>query len=391
MSKYLFFIGRYLAYFFMGAEIIMLPFLISDKVVYGDMEYFKSLLSLMPLLLMGFHSGYLRSYYVEKKDLTNSLLVGGSILLFPLAVVIGLYFKNGALFFACMSSGLSIFLEKIYQRKEKFLLAILFKPLISTFNILLLYLFFKIFKLGSSLDILTILSLSYIISIVIFILPQISELNLRVNFAQLKKDIQKLIMNGFWLNLGTMCVNLFLFLDRSFLKENDANALSDYSFAYNISQVLFVFFTSISYINEVKLGESISKFSSLFFWKAVSRLFIYLMIGILVIGIGYYILLYFFPQFSQGDKFFFVLAPSWGLFFATGALGVVAQYMGIQRRMSLFLLVITLFNLILYVVCLYSKIEINPFLWISKSGILIVSYSLYLLWSIRKKIAENEN
>ncbi len=391
MSNYLFFIGRYAAYFFMGAEIIMLPFLISDKTVYGNMEYFKAFLSLMPLLLMGFHSGYLRSYYVEKKDLTNSLLVGGGILLFPLAVGSALYFKNIVLFFACMSSGLSIFLEKIYQRKEKFLLAILFKPLISTFNILLLYFLFKVFKLGDSLNVLTIVSLSYIISITIFSLPQISELNFRIDFTQLKVDIQKLILNGFWLNLGTICVNLFLFLDRSFLKENDANALSDYSFAYNISQVLFVFFTSISYINEVKFGESINKFSALIFWKVLSRLFTYLLIGILVIGTGYYILLYFFPQFSQGDKFFFVLAPSWGLFFTTGALGVVAQYMGLQRRMSLFLLVITLFNLILFVICQYSKIQISPILWISKSGILIVIYSLYLLWSIRRNIAENEN
>ena len=68
-SKLLFIAGRYGLYGFMGAEIILLPHIIPEKNAYGDVEYFKSFIVLVPLLLMGFHSGYLRTCYVHQQDL----------------------------------------------------------------------------------------------------------------------------------------------------------------------------------------------------------------------------------------------------------------------------------------------------------------------------------
>lgn len=385
MNKYLFFIGRYLAYFFLGLEIILLPYILPSKVDYGNLEYFKAFLSLLPLLLIGFQSGFLHLYYIKKNDLTTSLLIGGTILMFPIALVSAVYFQNILMFFACLASGYSIFLEKVFQKNNMLLRAIFFKPIVSIFNIILIYLLIVIFKIKLSLT--TLICISYIFSIFVYAFPAISKTNFKFNFKDLIKDIKLLIYHGFWLNLSTMCVNIFLFTDRTFIKNYDQIILADYSFAYNVCQVLFVFFTSLSYFNEVKLGENIASFRIIDFNKSLFKVFFYFFIGFIVLGIGFSIIIRFFPLFSESKIYFVLIGLTWGVFFASSSLGVISQYIGIQKKMSLFLLLITIINCLFYFFNNAFNLLISPQIWVLKSGIMILLFSFFQINRIRNKLA----
>ena len=344
MHRYAFIIGRYFMYGFMGAEVLLLPLLVTDKAGYGDIEYFKALIAMVPLLLMGFHSGYLRTIYTEKEDLSRELLVGGALLMIPVSAASAIFFGNPVLFFACMASGMALFLEKIYQKEQKFILALMYKPMIAVLNISLVLLAYRVLLLGDSVNILTLVSCSYIAALLLYSLPNIKLIHLDVQWNGLWAGIKKLVTNGFWLNFGTMCVGIFLFLDRTYLRSANPEALADYSFAFNVSQILFVFFTSLSYINEVKLGESVDRLSAQAFLSAIKRIVLILLAGVALAIVGYHGLLQFFPEYSSSLGFLYVLAPSWGLFFAAGTLGVVAQYIGKQKLLSLFFLGVTAVN-----------------------------------------------
>lgn len=362
MHNYTFIIGRYLMYGFMGAEVLLLPLLLPEKADYGDLEYFKSLITMVPLLLMGFHSGYLRTLYTEKLDLSRELLVGGALLLVPIALMSAVFFENAVLWFACMASGMALFLEKIYQKDGKFLLALMYKPLISVLNITLAVVTFRVLLHGAPTSILSLVSWSYIAAFLLFSIPIIGRRKIVVVvWSRLWMGIRKLVSNGFWLNFGTMSAAIFLFLDRTYLRLADPEALADYSFAFNISQILFVFFTSLSYINEVKLGETVERLSFRMFRSAIRRILLVLAVGVIVAIVGYHGLLQFFPQFSSGLPYLYLIAPSWGLFFAVGTFGVVAQYIGLQKLVSLFFFGVTTINGFFLSCANYSVAALPPF------------------------------
>ena len=389
-SKILFIAGRYGLYGFMGAEIILLPHIIPEKNAYGDVEYFKSFIVLVPLLLMGFHSGYLRTCYVHQQDLRGGLMIGGTILLVPLAIASAFYFNNVILFFACLASGIGLFIEKIYQRDERFILSLLYKPLIAVFNILLLYLSVRMWSDTQVIPYLSVIGISYIAALGFFIVPAFSRLKLKIDVRQLKKEVKILVSNGFWLNLGTVSLQLLIFTDRTYLRRIDSGALADYSFAFNISQALFIFFTSVSYLNEVKLGAKYREFRIDQFWSILKRQVGFLVVGVLFILVGYEFLLKIYPQFAGGRMFLMIVAPAWGFFFAAGALGVLAQYIDVQKQLSLVLLGLMVGNALMFSGSGAFMEPLSPLIWILKSGLLVLGYGLFMLWIIYRKLVRGE-
>lgn len=386
VNKYFFIVARYALYGFMGAEIILLPTIIPEKNAYGDVEYFKAFIVLVPLLLMGFHSGYLRTCYVDGRDLRGALLLGGALLLIPIALGSAFYFQNAVLFFACLASGMGLFVEKIYQRDERFILSLFFKPLVAVFNILLIFIAVQMAEERAPIPYLTAISLSYALALALFMIPLVGKFKFQLGIRRLIGEVRLLISNGFWLNMGTVCLQLFLFTDRTYLRQIDANALSDYSFAFNISQVLFIFFTSISYLNEVKLGAIFRDFQTDQFWHLIRRQFSFLIIGVLLVVIGFEGLLQVYPEFAGGRPFLLIIAPAWGFFFAAGALGVIAQYIGVQKQLSLIMVGLLVLNMLIYFSCSQITGYLTPLNWILKSGIIIAAYTFFMLWTINKKL-----
>ena len=124
-----FILFRYFLFAFIGLEVLLIPVIFDNKEIYANGEYFKSFIALMPLLLIGLHSGFFRTKYIHKIDVRHSLVFASIILLLPVSVFFSIFFDNIFLFFAISSFSLAISLEKIYQVKKMFKWALLFKPI----------------------------------------------------------------------------------------------------------------------------------------------------------------------------------------------------------------------------------------------------------------------
>ena len=387
MNKYVFIGARYLLYAVMGVEILLLPMLVPQKADYGNIEYFKSFLALSPMLLMGFQSGYLRTWYLERKELSGSLLTGGILLMIPVALVSALYMKSILLFFACLASGGAIFLEKTYQRDKKFIVALLYKPMLSVCILFMVWMWSGELKgIFGGVSVLDVVCIAALVAFIVFLIPRLGSFPLPTGWRNLYRDTLLLIKNGFWLNFGTMCVGVFLFLDRTYLKYQYPESLSDYSLAFSVSQILFVFFSSQAYLNEVEYGESLAGLDEKRFKNAVRTFMAFLVPGVFILSLGYWGLVHFLPEYRDGFNFLFILAPTWGFFFASGSLGVVTQYLGLQKKMSLWFAGITCVNLFFFCAVEIFSSPISPTWWILKSGLLVVAYSLFLLHAIQMKL-----
>lgn len=383
-SKWKFFLSRYILYGFLGLEIVILPFLLPEKKLYGDLEYYKSYISFLPLFLMGIHSGYLRCYYVDQKDYSTGLILGGFLLLIPFSILGSLYFDNFILFFSAISSGLAIFAEKIYQKKNMFLFAILFKPMFAVINILLLLVNYRFFKFTS--DVVLIMSIANMITLAIYIFPSINDWLKKISFKDLVSQTSLLINRGFWLNLGTASLLFIIFTDRTYLKDLFPVELPDYSLAYSIAQVLFLFFTSFSYISEVKFGEKLSDITLQYFDSTLKFILKFYVLGVLGISVAFFIFINFLPSYDNSWKYFVLIVPSWGIFFAFGTLSILAQYLGLQRKMSLFILLLSLVNFVMFIFDNLFVLVFSPFWWVAKTSILVIIFSVYQVLSIRFKI-----
>jgi hypothetical protein len=335
-SNWKFLLSRYTVYFFLGIEIIILPFLLPEKKFYGELEYYKSYISLIPLFLMGVHSGYLRCYYVLEKDYSTALVIGGFLLLVPLSFFGAMYFDYFILFFSAVTTGLAVFTEKIYQKKNMFLFGIMFKPIFAIINITLLYINFRVYHYTS--DVIFLMSLANIIALFLYIYPSIKDWLKPISLPVILVQLRVLIREGFWLNIGTASIVLIMFTDRTYLKNNFPTELSDYSLAFSVAQVLFLLFSSFSYISEVELGEKLKSITIKYFdssLKYFSRLYF---VGLVGICIAFSFFIKFLPLYSGSWNYFILIAPSWGVFFAFGSISILGQYLDIQKKLSLTIL-----------------------------------------------------
>lgn len=383
-NNWKFLLSRYCAYFFLGMEIIILPFLLPDKKFYGELEYYKSYISLIPLFLMGIHSGYLRCYYVLEKDYSTALVIGGFLLLVPLSFFGAMYFDYFILFFSAVTTGLAVFTEKIYQRKNMFLFGIMFKPIFAIINITFLYINFRVFHYTS--DVVLLMSLANIIALFFYIYPSIKDwfkpIPLSVIFAQTRV----LIREGFWLNIGTAGIVLIMFTDRTYLKNNFSAELSDYSLAYSVAQVLFLMFSSFAYISEVKLGEKLKSITVNYFDSSLKYLSRQYLVGLVGICIAFSFFIKFLPLYTGSWKYFILIVPSWGFFFAFGSISILGQYLDIQKRLSFTILLISLFNLVIYYYVISFGPLLSPLWWLTKTAILIFVFSIFQVLIIRLSV-----
>lgn len=377
----IFILFRYLLFGFIGLEVLLIPLIFESKEIYANGEYFKSFIALMPLFLIGLHSGFFRTKFIDKLDASSSLIFASVILLLPISVFSAIYFDNIFLLFAISSFSLAISLEKIYQLKKMFKWALLFKPLFSIFYILISFTFISL-----DISIVTFLSVSYVLSLLIFSIPYLRETKIKFNITNIKNDTLRLIKNGFWINLGTLFAGGLILLDRHMLKEFDIKSLADFSFAFNFSSFLFAYFTSISFINDIYFGEKINSFKSsdlLIMLKTVIKHFI---IGLFITSILYLFIIYFIPKYSSSLEMYFVISLCWGFFYCLGTLGPLVQYLNLQKHLGIILTIIGLTTLVSYYCIFKYEIKFDSLYLISKTGFVIFLFAVYQISYIYKKL-----
>lgn len=373
--------GRYLLFAVLGVEALLLPYFL-PKEVYAEVEFYKFTAFLTQFLLFGAGTGYVIRYLRTKNQNRDTLTTNFFFFACLQALVVGVVFSIfgswvGAIL--AMVAILAIVLESIVKVKERYLLAMSFKPLLS----IMLICFLPI-KLIFRCDLYCYLCLSFVMTIIVY-----GSIVAHAKLVKVKKENNaialvlfhpneylKNITKGFVMNLSTAMMFIFFYIDRAVVRKNFPDLLGDYSLSYSIMQLTIVAITTFSYVNLIEFGKE--KADSYIFKEKVFLAFrkcliLFLIIGTCSVGFAYCAeIFYGYEQVFETTSLMVVL---FGLANVLGSLNAVHLYIGSVGVMTAMMLLTIL-----------TSITINWFIPLESTGnyylLLGKTYGLYLFFAI---------
>lgn len=368
MNLYKFIFTRYVFYGFIGLEIILMPLLLSGE-NYGNLEFIKYTSSLLPLGLLGAHTGYMKIYYNSGRDYFNELLFNGLLVLVAIGFLGSIIYSNWLYCLSTVAVGLSFILEKKLLINKKFTLAILFKPLLSLFMITiagLSYLVYSVVELNS------VIFGGYLLSIVAFFFLfknslEINDLKLKFSFDFWK--YYKMLKEGLMLNLSTVVFTVFMYSDRFLINTYFNQHLSSYSFAFNFSALVIVGLSSLNMISQVDLGENTETSSRENIIQIFKKAFFtFTILGVLGF-MGIWIYQYFITSLPFVKIQYLIILLTIGTFFLFGSVSPFIFYKGRQSALTYSLIICTIANIFLsYLLCKYGC----SWIWVISSSLLFI-------------------
>jgi hypothetical protein len=370
---------RYLTYAIVFLEVFIVP-LILTKEDFGQYEYLKNVISLSSFVLLGSHTGFVYYYYTSKKDHFVELINGSYIILITMSLIYSIYFRSFYFIPLIMCYGSTVFFEKKLQVERKLYLAILFKPVLSLISLLTLFITLNVFHFD--INITKFLTIIYIVSLLfwifliyIFAPSMVHDIFRKWSFK--KNDIivfYNLIKAGIVENFATIILLFYFFADRFLLKNFYSEELSSYSLAFNFSQLIFVGMNSMTYVNNIEIGEklhSINKIHIINIFKKSFLIFLLLLICVNIIGFFYQI---FVQNFQNLTQYTFILSLFIGLYYTFNVIGIIPLLNKKQNNVTFFLLISLIVNLIsTYFMYRYHFL---PIYIILKSSILLMIFGL---------------
>jgi hypothetical protein len=380
---------RYSAYSLVGAEILLLPTLLSRS-AYGELEYYRYLIGLSSMLLLGSHTGYLYSLYSSKKDSYPTLFAAGGVILVAGAAVLGGVAGRAVAIPAVACFGLSVILEKRLQAAKDFYVAILYRPLVS---LAILGIAAAISARGLTEDGAVIASAGFCLALAAWIAAaaRFSSLSLRVLLpvgwpAGAWTEYGRLVRQGVVENLATILLTAFLFADRYFIRASMPAALASFSFAFNLAQLVSVGLNSIGYVAAVNYGEEFGTIAAAQVRRALLRtlaVFGVLAGGTLAVAFVYGYLIV--PDVNLVPAVALTLIGS-GTYFTVGTASSLILYGNLQWKS-------TVATAIAVVLCfasgwLMSAVGCHWLLLLAKSAALLVilaAYNLSLVFEVLRR------
>jgi hypothetical protein len=384
-------LGRYLLFGITGIEILLLPKLLSDE-NYVEVEYWRQLFNLSPLLLFGAGSGYIILYHKQKVDYSKTLLYYNIAILFG-TVFVGIITSPNQWYLSFIVIGaLGISLERIYQAKGYLILASLLKPIIS---VLFIFLLVVTNKNSEKTTIIICFVFCLLLSVVIYLLIGTAKrlITLRFNLTNYKpniKDLLKCIKNGYYINLTSYIVVLQLFLQRNVILEYHPNVSRSYTFSFALATCLSVASTSLALLNQNKIGTNTEKYTLYDFNKMVRiALQVYTVVTLLFSAICLPILQYIYDI----DQFLivFVLTQlTFGLYTAISSVFSVGYYYNCGILLLKLHVVAFIADLISTYILLYVNSTLFIIVLVKPFGILII-VSIVYLYILKTKIPKSIN
>lgn len=374
---------RYALYLIIGIEVLLLPKLIPVE-TYTTLEYYKSLSFLFPFVLLGAGNGYLFSKYSLKKDLYLVLLNQGLLLGLVVSIGFGVYYQSFVIPILFSVTLLFTIMEQKIKTDKNFILSFLFKPLISICLLIFGSLAFFI-KVDFSWSF--ILLSSFLISLFVWILvgrvnSNILQFRLKLSRTYLKNYIH-MVKKGFFATLGTLIISLFLFSDRYFTLHYYKEFLPTYSFGFNISQIVILALTTLSYISTIVIGENLQEMTRNNLRKSLVKSLL-IFGGLLILLVCFVFVIQSFYEFEHILYVTLILAFFKGLFYAVSIISPIILYKGYQRKITIYLALLFLINV---AGCYFiSTQEFNYFGLIIFSGIVLTIYSILVIRFVFVKI-----
>ena len=239
----------------------MLPFFL-PKEQYGEIEFIKFTAFLLQFSLLGAGTGYIVSYFDKSKEaeVSGSFFVLGVVVSSLITGVLMACFVHWAMGIVAVAAVWAIAAESMIKVKERYLLAMAFKPLLSISLILILP---AIIWFEYSVIQYFMLCIVTAVSVYLILMISLLKLNVRVQLSFTKIGFCKYLRNywgyiksGFIMNVSTVMTFLFFYMDRVSIRENHPEYLADYSLSFAIMQMTVVAITTFSYVNIVEFGKS---------------------------------------------------------------------------------------------------------------------------------------
>ena len=258
----------------LGIEALLLPYFLS-KDVYGEVEFYKFSAFLAQFLLFGSGTGYVVRYL--KSPFQNRDIITFNFYFFAyfhalFAGIVIAWFSSWAIAILSFFTMLAMIFESTIKVKEKYLLAMSFKPLLSFMLICFLPLLL-LFQWQLTNYLVSAYSLAIILYVVLGRRAQRIEkrkggkLSITSFFVAVN-NYTKNIKSGFVMNASTAMMFGFFYIDRAIVRDKFPELLGDYSLSYSIMQLTIVAITTFSYVNLIEFGKEKTE-SSLFKKKLV--------------------------------------------------------------------------------------------------------------------------
>jgi hypothetical protein len=374
-------IGRYMLFSVLAIEVMILPYFFS-KEIYGEIEFLKYTAFLAQFALFGAGTGYIVKFFKNKstsKTLTTTFVIGACIHSIVAGGIILLLFKSWVIAILSVFTLLALVLESVIKVREKYLLAMSFKPILS---VGLIFLIPGIVLLDWSLSSYILLAFSFAIVIYTIIAIQLMEGGtprvgpIMTPVRVFVKSYSENIKSGFMINISTAMMFLFFYIDRATIRNNFPELLGDYSLSFSIMQLTIVAITTFSYVNLIEFGKK--QADAVQFKKKIYRALWRCFILYIAIGICSIIFAYGAENFYHYDAVFETTLLMVGLFgFANVLTSVNAAhlYLGSVNVMAIMMCVILVISISLNLMIPLNTI-FDYYVLLGKT------YGLYLLFSI---------
>lgn len=379
--------GRYLINAIGFVEILVLPFLLAPA-DYAEIERNKQLVAFSPVVLLGAGLGYLKFHFKGVSNINSgSYTFGALISSFVVSAVLLIFgansFQVSAVFLYIFTSAI----EKQLLGCNRLLIAYSYKAFISVALIVgtLIFTYFASEELNAGL--------LYPIAIIVALSIWISFAIKSVSFQCIANieglwvcvcEYVRLIKSGFVLNLLTFVIILHFIFERMVIADYFSEQLPSYSLAYAFSQIGIVMINAIAYAFQNKFGIASNQLQPNEY-RAYRNAMIFVYVALLVFSIP---MIYIYQGYYGGYDDLLEIYISFylfsGLYFSISSTSVIALYLGLSNVALISFLVFLFVNVFFspFVGFDYSSI----FLYLFKSGILIVCAAFYLDYVIIKRL-----
>lgn len=361
-------ISRYLLYALVGLEVFLAPIILSDKQLFGEYEYFKSIINLLPSFYFGVSTGYLYQYLKMKTKLNSEYL----FFIFFVSLFFGSLIsvlKGFSLLFVLISVlyGLTKFYENYFQAAGCITKSMSVKPLFSILLLFMMIMYKCIHEIN--LEKLYFSSLFLTVFALYFFTPRLKEI--RLNISDVFYSIKKLIKSGFLFNFLTILFGFYIFYDRYMIKQLFFNELPSYSLAFSFMQVGLVGFSAIGIKSSYDYGKSshlVKKSDLLHSLFKLMPLYFIVISGVFLLGYIYTSLI--------GDyaDFYIYLIPLFLGIMINGVFGVISSlinYFDIEYKIIIIMIGVFSVKILLFYL-LKDFLSAAMIIWIS--SVLVFTY-----------------
>lgn len=378
---------RYLINIVGFVEILILPLLLAPA-DYSEIERNKQLIAFSPVVLLGAGLGYLRVRFKDENYLSSSsYTLGALVSCFSVSVILIFAEINLVFVLAIFLYIFSSAIEKQLQGCNKLLIAYSYKAFISVALIAATVIssYYASEKVEARLlySIAIIVALSIWISFAIKSLPFPMFADVRNLWGHLYKYLG-MIKSGFILNLLTFIIILHFIFERKVVADYFPVQLSSYSLAFAFSQIGIVLINAIAYAFQYKFGAANKELQPKEY-RTYRNAMIFVSLILLICSIPFvYIYQKYYIGYDNLLEIYITFYLFSGLYFALSSTSVVALYLGLSNAALVSFLVLLFFNVLLSPIIGFGYS--NIFLYLIKSGLLIVVAGLYLDYKIIRRL-----